>query len=133
MDQITEIVDAFREAVANFMILLSQVKRAKRLAKATRDYADALENDAVEVNGLPLSASDLTPVADYFNSLVTGEDEARLDLVKTATFIQVALDKGGIIPDDAVPTAEEALTQYRKVVTTDPKAGQGSQRLRAVS
>lgn len=128
-----EIVAAFTQAVSLFNQLLKQKADAQKYAQASRAYAQALGTETVIVNGHEVKGEALTEVAQYFDSLTEGEDAMRIGLQKQANFLEVALETGGMVPEDETASVKAALQTWQDVSTTKVAASPKAPRLRAAS
>lgn len=128
-----EIVTAFTQAVSLFAMLLKQKADAQKYAAASRQYASVLGDQAIVINGEAVKGEVFTGIAQYFDSLTEGEDTMRLGLQKQANFLEVALETGGMVPEDDVPAAKAALATWQDVSTTTIAASPKAPRLRAAS
>lgn len=128
--EISEIVRTFALAIVSFQTLLSQQSLARKLSNALKGVGTALGDGTLVIGEESVKADVFADTAAYFDQLVSGEDAARIELTKTASFVQVALDNG-LVPDDDVDVATNALQAFAEVVAS-PKASP-SRPLRAAS
>lgn len=120
MDKITELVMAFAQAVVAFSEALTQQEAARKLSTALKSLGNALGTDLLEIGGETIDSVGIKESADFFDGMVQAANVDKVKMQKDADFIGTALEHG-IVPEDAVDTAKNALSAWQSV-NTSPKA-----------